>query len=192
MHTREQVARQAAHMSETMHAFLRSSRSGWVAIRLDDGGSDGAIYPDRASAEGDQREPCLVLQLPEPVRMYGPPPVPVTHNECADHLRFMAELLATHPTHTPVTLQDGGGLLGLPNDGSYYRALFRKIHRQPGRQDMRSTVVSGEMYRDLTTHLVGEGRLASTDGRIVRLSIRERHQPPIEITYTRCDTTEAD
>ncbi|MFF4205510.1 hypothetical protein ACFYZ8_33230 [Streptomyces sp. NPDC001668] len=170
-------------MSDTMHAFLRGARTGWIAIRLDDGGSDGGIYADRAQAETAQREPCLILQLPEPTRAYGPPPVPLTFNECADHLRFMAELRTTHPTHTPVTLQDGGGLLGLPTDGSYWGTSFHKVRREDGRRPVRTTVDSMEMNRDLSTHLPGEGRLASTDGRVVRLSIREP-AASCEITYT--------
>jgi hypothetical protein len=96
----------------------------------------------------------------------------------------MAELNRTHPAHTPVTLQDGGGLLGLPDDGSYSGATFRKIYQEDGRRPVRTTVASTEMYRDLTTHLVGGGRLASTDGRVVRLSIRGFDERLCEMTYT--------
>jgi hypothetical protein len=75
-------ARRAADIIN-MHIMLK--KSGWVAIRLSDGGSDGVVYDQRADAVRHQlhENQCAYFQLPL---------IPVTPWECDVFLRYNRQL----------------------------------------------------------------------------------------------------
>ncbi|MEU4969970.1 hypothetical protein [Streptomyces smyrnaeus] len=169
----------AQAMSETLTRSLEANASGWVAIRLSDGRSDGRYYPDHAQAQAAQAEPCAYVHLPDaptPAPSAGlPVPIPVEVDECADYLRFSAELVGTG--RTPIVHSRSGGLIGLPE--APYGSIYRKEER--GRKTWQSLVRDMEMRCCVSQP--GDGRMASTDGSTVYVSVREPW-PPCEITYT--------
>jgi len=175
----ENLETAAQAMSETIIRSLEANASGWVAIRLTDGRSDGRYYPDRAQAQAAQDQPCAYVHLPE-VPMPDPPAglpaqIPVEADECADYLRFTAELVGTG--RTPIVHRRSGGLIGLPN--APYGSIYRKEVR--GRKIWQFLVSDMEMRCGVTQ--LGAGRVASTDGSTVYVSVREPWTP-CEITYT--------
>ncbi|MFD5589775.1 hypothetical protein ACFWII_39060 [Streptomyces sp. NPDC127063] len=77
----------ALRMSEVIDTHLQSGGRGWVAIRIQDGGSDGELYSDYDAARAAQQHPeqCTYFQIS--------PQAPWTHRMCEEHLKFMSHLL---------------------------------------------------------------------------------------------------
>jgi hypothetical protein len=181
MKTRDDVAGPADQMSDLVALMLKAGVTGWVAVGLEDGWYDGIVYSTREGAEAAQTEPSTYVRIPE-VRSGRSLNCPLLVSECADYLRFADALRRVAPGHTPVLLGKGGDLIGLPDVA--HGAEFRKVHRQPGKRSVRSTVTSTELFRDLVLHLPGDERMAYTDGSRIHLSIREPNPFPAEVTYT--------
>lgn len=80
------LAYAALQMREVIDAHLKSGSTGWVAIRIADGSSDGQLYADYTDAWNAQVHPegCTYLPIS--------PAAPWTARECEEHLRFMGHL----------------------------------------------------------------------------------------------------
>ncbi|WP_331718695.1 hypothetical protein [Streptomyces sp. NBC_00212] len=181
MKTRDDVAGAADQMSDLMALMLKSGVTGWVAVGLEDGWYDSIVYSTREGAEGDQTVPSTYVRIPE-VRFGQFLDCPVLVSECADYLRFADALRDVAPSRTPIVPAKAGGLIGTPV--VKWGAEIRKVTRRPGKQPQHATVNSAAMWRDLVLHLPGGACMASTDGSVIYLSIREPNQFPCEISYT--------
>ncbi|POX58809.1 hypothetical protein C3492_35310 [Streptomyces sp. Ru62] len=75
-----------ARMGEVIATHLEDGGSGWVAIRLTDGGSDGELYGDYEDAWTAQEHPERCTYFPIS------PLTPWTPRMCEEHLEFTTHL----------------------------------------------------------------------------------------------------
>ncbi|QDN84374.1 hypothetical protein [Streptomyces sp. RLB3-6] len=82
------MASAAASMAYEIDVHLGFGASGWIAIRIADGGSDGDLYADATAARAAQKQPERCTYFPIS------PLCPWSVRQCEEHLKFEADRLS--------------------------------------------------------------------------------------------------